>query len=385
MAVNFAVARDLIDICRKAQISLFIWGSHGIGKSALVRQFAESQKIGFVDLRLAQLDPVDLRGLPDRTENGTTQFLPPDELPKTGEGILFLDELNRAGADIQSAIFQLVLDRRIGAYQLPEGWQIVAAGNFYGEDYDTVELDPAFRDRFLHTVLSQGRPTFDEWAAYLGSHFSNAHRAISFCAGNLEHLETQGRNELDFKIIPSRRRWEMLVRFEAAFENNRHSPLALHEGLTGLIGHELALSYGKYQATISPLDLIKDGVAEYRELILQLSREQKWSLSWGMISHMKNEMSNSKLTNVAMELLEVLFRGKNADADLGIAFVVELLRLTEDVIGVEGIRMMLLRNPKLIKDMIESNKRRNGPRNLLDALSEHGDLLQCLSEAVQVS
>jgi hypothetical protein len=384
MALNFSVARELVEVCHLSKISLFLHGAHGIGKSALVRQYAQSKDLGFVDLRLAQLDPVDLRGLPDRSADGSsTCFLPPAELPRFGNGILFLDELNRANREVLASVFQRVLDRRIGSYELPDGWSIVAAGNS-GDEYDTNELDPAFRDRFLHATLAHGKSTFDEWASYLGSRYKGAHRGISFCASNLEHLETTKSAKLDFAVTPSRRSWEMVFRFEETFEKGSYSNDCLQEGIAGLIGRELAISYTKFRVAISPLDLLRDGVTEYADLIRELSRDQKWTLAWGLLSHVKGQSLNKHAAQVTMDMLEILFKGEKRDADLGVAFVTELLRSTEEVIGVAGVRMLLLRNPQLIMEMSQVNAKRNGAPNLLDALSSRPELLNELSASVQI-
>ncbi len=80
-------------------------------------------------LRALLLDPVDLRGLPFLGPDGRSKWATPDFLPTEGEGILFLDELNAAPAMVQASCYQLVLDRKLGEYTLPDGWAIVAAGN----------------------------------------------------------------------------------------------------------------------------------------------------------------------------------------------------------------------------------------------------------------
>ncbi len=73
------------------QISTMIWGSPGIGKSSIVAQIAQERDIDFVDVRLSQLAPTDLRGLPV-AEDGISKWYPPEFLPRDGKGILFLDE-----------------------------------------------------------------------------------------------------------------------------------------------------------------------------------------------------------------------------------------------------------------------------------------------------
>ena len=46
------------------RLSVMIWGAPGIGKSSIVAKVAQDAGIGIVDLRLSQLAPTDLRGLP---------------------------------------------------------------------------------------------------------------------------------------------------------------------------------------------------------------------------------------------------------------------------------------------------------------------------------
>lgn len=116
------------------KVPTFLWGAPGIGKSSIVKQIAQQKDVGFIDLRLALMDPTDLKGIPfyDK-ESHTALWAPPAFLPREGEGILFLDELNSAAPAVQSSAYQLILDRRVGEYVLPDGWAIVAAGNREGD------------------------------------------------------------------------------------------------------------------------------------------------------------------------------------------------------------------------------------------------------------
>ena len=116
---------ELIDfleklISKNLNISTMIWGPPGIGKSSIVAAAAEKAGIDFIDLRLRQLAPTDLRGLPvpvhpnKGEEYGISKWYPPEFLPREGKGILFLDELNMAPPVMQGVAQQLILDRKIG-------------------------------------------------------------------------------------------------------------------------------------------------------------------------------------------------------------------------------------------------------------------------------
>jgi hypothetical protein len=121
--------------------SVFLWGPPGIGKSSIIFQVADelNQEFGYTlpeemyqvaDIRLIHYDPVDLRGVPKVDEaSGFTKWFPPDFLPRSGRGFLFLDELNTAPRAVQSIGYQLILDRRIADYHVPPGWMIIGAGN----------------------------------------------------------------------------------------------------------------------------------------------------------------------------------------------------------------------------------------------------------------
>lgn len=145
-----------------------IWGAPGGGKSAIIQQVTDDiarSKPGYrlEDVRALLLDPVDLRGLPS-VKNGMTLWNIPNFLPADGEGVLFLDELPAAPQMTQAALYQLVLDRRIGDYYLPEGWAIVAAGNREEDGAVSHRMPSALRDRFIHADLETDIQDWSQWA-----------------------------------------------------------------------------------------------------------------------------------------------------------------------------------------------------------------------------
>ena len=82
-------------IVNNVKLAVMLWGAPGIGKSSIVQQVAKAHGLDFVDVRLSQLAPTDLRGLPV-AEDGIAKWFPPEFLPTSGSGIFFLDELNMA-------------------------------------------------------------------------------------------------------------------------------------------------------------------------------------------------------------------------------------------------------------------------------------------------
>lgn len=154
-----------IDTLIKANQPVMIHGSPGVGKSQVVQQVAKNNKIGFIDVRLSQLDPVDLRGVPSvDAKKKQTSWNVPDFFPKDGAGILFLDEINSAAQATQAAAYQLVLDRRLGDYELPEGWKIVAAGNRATDRAIVNQMSTALKNRFAHLNFEVNNEDWVDWA-----------------------------------------------------------------------------------------------------------------------------------------------------------------------------------------------------------------------------
>ena len=149
---------------------VFLWGPFGVGKSSIVRDVANAMGIGFIDARLSQLSSVDLRGLP-AVDGEFATFKLPDWLPRTerdgDRGVLFLDELTLAAPSVQGAAYQLLQERELGDYKLPNGWVVLAAGN-RPEDNAGVSgrQDAAVMNRFA-THLNV-LPDVDGWVDWAG-------------------------------------------------------------------------------------------------------------------------------------------------------------------------------------------------------------------------
>ncbi len=200
----------------KLPLSTMLWGAPGIGKSSIVAQVAQENQIDFVDVRLSQLAPTDLRGLPvaiplsqTKVKEGTSTWYPPEFLPRNGQGILFLDELNMAPPVMQGVAQQLILDRQVGSYLVPEGWFIWAAGNRKEDRASVFDMPSPLANRFLHLEVE---PNFDSFKAYAlnkGLH----EQIIAFLAYRpslLHKLDSQHR------AWPAPRSWEMASKLHQA-------------------------------------------------------------------------------------------------------------------------------------------------------------------------
>ena len=148
---------------RKIRSSIMIWGAPGIGKSSVISQIADSNNFGLIDLRISQLAPTDLRGIPVPSGNKAHWF-PPEFLPTEGKGILFLDEINMAPPAVQGIAQQLILDRKVGSYRVPDGWYIWSAGNRKEDHAAVFDMPAPLANRFIHLEVKTDLKEFKSYA-----------------------------------------------------------------------------------------------------------------------------------------------------------------------------------------------------------------------------
>lgn len=153
---------------------IFIWGAPGIGKSELVEQICHEMLEGnnhLVDMRLALMEPTDLRGYPFRNpDTNTMEWAPAADLPSEEFAsefdniVLFMDELNSAPPSVQAAAYQLILNRRVGQYKLPDNVVIVAAGNRETDRGVTFRMPAPLANRFRHINMDVNFEDWQKWA-----------------------------------------------------------------------------------------------------------------------------------------------------------------------------------------------------------------------------
>jgi AAA domain (dynein-related subfamily) len=250
-------AKDLIeslDYMFKAELTPFIWGRAGIGKSSIVKKYAEDKGYHFFPFYLGtQSDLGDVLGLAEFVDNGdgskSTAFAMPkwlketitycEENPDSG-AVIFLDEFNRARRDILSGMFSLALDKTFHTLKLPKNCHIIAAGNPPTDEYFTTDInETALMARFVHIKLE---PTFQEWAEYAKKTELES-TLIEWLKAQPDLLEEK-HTEFDLKkmVKPDRR---AISRLDKLFKLKTPQHL-LEQLMHGIIGLERTVSYLQY-------------------------------------------------------------------------------------------------------------------------------------------
>ncbi|CAN5833016.1 MoxR family ATPase [soil metagenome] len=180
---------------------IFGWGPPGIGKTDLVNEVAGRLDVRVAEFRLGQLTPSDLRGMPVVDHDArVTRFYPPEDLPRSGAGILLLDEYPQAVPVMQGLAQQLLLERRLGSYVLPPGWLVVGLGNRKQDRASVFDMPSQVENRFKHYLLQPDLEEWRTWAAGAGIH----EHVIAFLSFRPELLHAYDPLE---RAWPSPRSW----------------------------------------------------------------------------------------------------------------------------------------------------------------------------------
>jgi len=242
--------------------SLFIGGPPGIGKSRIVEDTAKECKVDMRDIRLLLCDPSDLRGIPVPITNGdgkpTARWIPPDDLPTSGRGVLFFDDFLTAPPLVQGSAYQLTIrPHQLGNYQLPTGWVVVAASNRVADRALVHRMPTALANRFIHIELEENIDDWSNWA--LAQQPSMEPNIIAFLRWRPELLFKFDADSAE-RAFPSPRSWEFTSRILQSFGKR-----LIPELMIGTVGKGAAaefLSFLKVQTELPDLNSIFKGSNE---------------------------------------------------------------------------------------------------------------------------
>jgi hypothetical protein len=155
--------KEYLRWCINRKHTFWIHGSPGTAKSYIAAAVAKEMNLQFRDDRLSTMDSVDLRGLLDLDRKaGVSRWLPPADFPTDNDppGLWFLDEYPDAAPEVLKASYQLVHDRGLGNYKVPDHWAIGAAGNLITDMSMVGRTPAALNNRFCHLYVA---PEIKDW------------------------------------------------------------------------------------------------------------------------------------------------------------------------------------------------------------------------------
>lgn len=165
--------------------------------------------------------------------------------------ILFFDELPSAPQTVQGAAFQLILNRKIGEYTLPDGVDIVAAGNRDTDRGITFRMPKPLQNRFIHLNLDVRFEDWQEWALTNDIHPD----VIGFLTQHSQHLFSFDPKSAS-NAFPTPRSWKFLSDLLCdSFMDDSFYPLA-----AGSVGDGVAVEFMAHRKVSAhmpnPLDII---------------------------------------------------------------------------------------------------------------------------------
>jgi MoxR-like ATPase len=266
-SVSPSEARSRVLRCFKNKRPVFLWGPPGIGKSELVANLTEELGGHMIDLRLGQMEPTDIRGIPFFNKNREVMdWAPPIDLPDAEMAAqypiitLFLDEMNSAAPAVQAAGYQLILNRRIGKYVLPDNVVIVAAGNRESDKGVTYRMPSPLANRFVHLEVRQDFDSWFQWAVGKNIH-KDVVGYIVFAKQDLMDFDPKSAS----RAFATPRSWTFVSQF---LEDTDASDAELTDLIAGTVGEGLAVKFMAHRKVAgqmpNPMDVLTGKVKDLK-------------------------------------------------------------------------------------------------------------------------
>ena len=263
---------------------VMIWGPPGVGKSTIIRDIASDLGIGYIDVRLAQREPIDIRGLPVPKEDGIHWYISAEwPRDKDSKGIIIFDELTAADRTLQVAAYEFILDRRLGdLYTVPDGWYIVGAGNRASDRAVATTMSSALANRFLHVELEPDVESWIKWAIRNDIHpyVTGFIRFRPDCFFNMEGNLERG--------WPSPRSWERVSTMLHLMENNGNATRRMMDAsIEGLVGSGAGIEFNAYREWSDKISNVFEMMTKPdSEITIPERADQKYAICSAMIYHL---------------------------------------------------------------------------------------------------
>ncbi len=242
---------------------LFLWGPPGIGKSDIVKQLGDDLSAHVIDVRLSLWEPTDIKGIPYFDSNSNKMvWAPPSELPdaefasKHKTIILFLDEMNSAPPAVQAAAYQLILNRRVGQYSLPDNVLIVAAGNREADKGVTYRMPAPLANRFIHLEMKVDWDDYSFWATENRIH-KDVVGYLTFSKKDLYDFDPKSTS----RAFATPRSWTFVSEL---LEDDDTDENTLTDLISGAVGEGLAIKFMAHRKVASkmpdPQDILQGKV-----------------------------------------------------------------------------------------------------------------------------
>lgn len=288
-------------------------GEAGLGKSFICQQWVKEQQkldpsFGFIDLRIAYLEAPDMIGFPKETvdENGRSRTSTnlPSFWPTSGRGLLLLEEPNRGNQSVMNCLMQLLTDRKLHDYVLPDGWVIAGCINPENGNYDVNTMDTALLNRFIPYEI-----TFDFKAFLDYAKNSNMHpNVITFISSNAWTYQKSDAISATGKYIAPRT-WSQVSSAEYAMTEMKASQNEHFDAVNSILGYDIGKAYHSFtfdQAPVLAKDLKENSEKALIKLKSQVERNSyKGDLIAATVSSIVDAMPNFPF-DVMLEVMKII-------------------------------------------------------------------------------
>jgi len=306
---------------------VMLWGPPGVGKSQMVAQVAERHGMPMIDLRLSQMEPSDLRGIPFRVDDRVEWAVPsmlPDAERHGNQGILFLDEITSVPPSVSAAAYQLILDRRLGAYEVPDGWAIFAAGNRQGDRGVTYTMPAPLANRFSHYDVDEN---LDDWVAWAYANDIDE-RLIGFLRFRPELLFEfdPAHNPVAF---PSPRSWEFAHRALQKFDDVQD---LLTAALQACVGPAAGIELSAFVENLDKLPDI-DAIMRGEKVRVPKETDLQYAVAAALVGRAIGARKQSNAAELYGHILD--FASSFPQREMGVMLVSDMYRaIGQDVFNV---------------------------------------------------